>query len=210
MKVTKSTIYKLEIERTCTCKVAGDYEDVAFKKPRGTAIFTACATHKETPGVDVIEEMMREVLEKEAREAKAPEVILPRAAQAAAARAEEAQAATPAVPDPNANAPARTLRVAGSNGTAASSAGHRPASAPTPQPGRGTHRPEGKTGGSSPFRRADPNAGLSAGALSKVGGGKPSSSALSVDFDQQVPEDSRVTALIEDIGFEDDENEGDE
>lgn len=204
MNVTKSIIYKLEIERDCGCKVAGDYEDAAYKKPRGTSIFTPCEKHKDAAGIELIEEMLREFLDKEARDAKAPEVMHPRtAALRTDATPEDAETA---------NLPAsRTLRTAGSSGTAGREQ-HRPASAPPRAATGGIHRPSTskQAGKSSPFRISDPNANLSPQALARVAG-----VSASQDIDLQMmdlepaAEDRRVTNVLNELnvfGGDDDED----
>lgn len=224
MQVTKTTIYKLEIERPCGCKIAGDYEDDAYKKARGTALFTACEKHAED--ASLVEELLREVLEKEAKDSKSPDppapVIHPRTA-AMAARAEVAPAATTATPAGTApvataaTAPARTLRTSGSNGTAGREQQQNRNGYGSPKisgGGPGSHRPEPKPTGQSPFRRADPNAGLSPAAAAKIAktaAAPAAAGGLEIDIDgDQAPEDPRLTRVLEGMNLFDDEGGDDD
>lgn len=188
MNVTKTTIHKLEIERPCGCKVAGDYEDDAYKKPRGAAIFAACEKHSEA--AELIEELLREVLEREARQSVAPARLVPRALAAA-------EGAAPAAPqgDDASQPVARTLRTGGASSNPADRpTQHRPASAPPPRPQGGPQRPVAKAPGLG-FRRANTNAGLSAAALSKVAS-PTSHRSLEIDM-EAAPEDPRLTRAVE-------------
>jgi hypothetical protein len=67
MKVTKSAVYRITTATGCGCQVVREYEDADYKKPLGeTHTFTECAKHKGQPGVDVIEMILGELVEKEA------------------------------------------------------------------------------------------------------------------------------------------------
>jgi hypothetical protein len=210
MKVSRSAIHRLEVDVTCGCKANGEYDDEACKKQKGTTTFTACEKHKEAAGVDMLEMMLIEVVDKEARElviAPPEPRVHPRTL--ALQQAEEAGDADPAA----AAAPARTLRTSGSTGaTRAPAAPAAPArSAP------GSHRPSrpagGGGGGGGFARRSDPGSRLSPAAARLAGGSKVASSTrvaggnanpsgisfggdLDIDMDE-VPEDSRVTRLLE-------------
>jgi hypothetical protein len=207
MKVLKSTIHKLEVERPCGCKIAGDYEDVAYKQSRGVAIFTACEKH--TEGASLVEELLREVLEKEALEAKAPEVVAPSALSQAIATSQAflvEQAAAAAVTTNGTIAtvngapvaggpPVRTLKTAGSSGSAGREQNNRSGYA-SPAIGRGSqHRPETRqpslAGG---FRRTssqDASAGHAGVAKTAA-----APSGLSMDIGMEVPEDPRLTRIL--------------
>ena len=71
MKVTKSAVYRITAGAGCACVVVGEYEDADYKKPLGKSTFTPCKKHKGQPGVDVIEMILTELVEKEAEEHKA-------------------------------------------------------------------------------------------------------------------------------------------
>ncbi len=207
MKVRKSTLHKLEVERECGCLVAGDYEDSVYKRPRGEAVFKACAKHDGAMG-EVVEEMMREILVKEASEVKLPEIV-PVNHPRTVARQD-----TPSE-DVSAGPSVRSLRTAGAS--SAGAAGHRPANAPAPTAGRsGAHRPSpgGDPDKKSAYIRSDPNKGLSAAALSKLGAAKEEG-GLEISFgdaSEAVPEDKRVTKLVHELGFlnEKDDEDDDE
>lgn len=209
MKVSKSTIYKLEIERPCGCKIAGDYEDAAYKKVRGTASFTACAKHAED--ASLVEELLREVLEKEAAEAKAPEPLAPAVHPRTVAH--QQAAAAPGAQPPADGPPGRTVRTAGSNGSAGQERQNRNGyGTPTISRGgaaTGSNRPSPKPSGQSPFRRADPNAKLSPAAASAVAKTASAPAAVALDFElgAEAPEDPRLTRVIEGMNLFEDEGE---
>jgi len=210
MKVTKSAIHRLEVEITCGCKAAGEYEDDICKKARGVASFIPCALHATLPAdmTAMFGSVLIETLEKEAKEQKAPEV-----APAVHPRTQALQVESGS--EDTAGAPARTMRTTGSSERP-------PAASPGPRSVPGSHRPTGGGGsGRSMVRRADPALGLSANAASRLGGrakvasGGNSSgitfagsvSAMDNDMDP-VPEDHRVTALLENSGALDGEEGG--
>jgi hypothetical protein len=71
MKVTKSSIHRITVDMTgCGCFAMQEFEDADFKKPIGKATFTACKKHIKQPGVDIIEMLLTELLEKEALDHK--------------------------------------------------------------------------------------------------------------------------------------------
>jgi hypothetical protein len=212
MKVLKSTIHKLEVERPCGCKIAGDYEDAAYKVKRGTSVFASCEVHREAAAL--VEDLLKEVLEKEAAEAKAPEVILPRVQTAVDQGIASAQpqpvvtngtVAAGAQASTSAGSPVRTLRTQGSSGSAGREQQNRNGyGSPAIGRGTGTHRPAPKVSGASPFKRSDSGpATTSAGIQShqaKVASSLASmlpgsSSGIDIDFDVQ--EDPRITNAVE-------------
>ena len=71
MKISKSAIYRITANTGCACAVTREYEDADYKKPLGEAVFASCKKHKGQPGVDVIEMILGELVEKEAEEHKA-------------------------------------------------------------------------------------------------------------------------------------------
>lgn len=74
MKVTKTAIYRITAATGCGCTVQREYEDAEYKKPLGeNHTFNVCAKHKDQPGVDVIEMILGELVEKEAAEHKPAE-----------------------------------------------------------------------------------------------------------------------------------------
>jgi hypothetical protein len=200
MKVTKSAIHRLEVEVKCGCKAGGEYEDAACKKQKGVTVFTACEVHKTAPGVEMLEMMLIEVVDKEARELVIEPTVHPRTL--ALVQQDDTEVSD------ESGAPARTLRTAGSTGAVRAASPVAPArSAP------GSHRPAGGGGaGSSPFRRSDPSSRLSPAAQRAAGGSKVASARvaggaanpsgitfggdLEIDMDE-VPEDTRVTRLLQ-------------
>jgi hypothetical protein len=71
MKVTKSAVYRITASTGCACLVTREYEDADYKKPLGEAEFAVCKKHKGQPGVDVIEMILTELVDKEAEDHKA-------------------------------------------------------------------------------------------------------------------------------------------
>jgi len=89
MKVTKSAVHRITAGTGCECVVLREYEDADYKKPMGDAVFTPCKKHKGQPGVDIIEMILGELVEKEATEhVAAPAVNAPRPNAAATVNAD--------------------------------------------------------------------------------------------------------------------------
>jgi hypothetical protein len=73
MKVTKTSVHRLTIEKTCGCQATREYEDVRYTKPTGEGVFTACMKHNKGAVAEFAGEMLLEALDKEAESAgKAP------------------------------------------------------------------------------------------------------------------------------------------
>ena len=74
MKVTKTSVHRLTIEKTCGCQATREYEDVRYTKPLGEGVFAACEKHEKNKLVaEFAGEMLLEALDKEAEAAgKAP------------------------------------------------------------------------------------------------------------------------------------------
>ncbi len=197
MKVTKSAIYRLQVATSCGCAASGEYEDEACKKAKGPITFTPCDKHGQAPGLDMVEMLLTEMVGSEAEKITVAPAIHPRSAALIAGNDEANQQTAAAVP-------ARSLRTAGSTGEVRS-----PATPARPAPG--SHRPTGGgPKGNSPFRRADTSSRLSPHAAAALGGSKVASRGGNagielggeLDFDlDAVPEDHRVTSLVEQSGF---------
>jgi len=72
MKVTKTSVHRLTIEKGCGCKATREYDDVRYTKPINEAEFAACEKHDKSKVVaEVIGEMLIESLEQAAETAKA-------------------------------------------------------------------------------------------------------------------------------------------
>ncbi len=70
MKVTKTSVHRLTIEKGCGCKATREYEDVRYAKPIGEAAFTACERHRAKKDfAEFAGEMLIEALDKEAEAA---------------------------------------------------------------------------------------------------------------------------------------------
>jgi hypothetical protein len=69
MKVTKTSIHRLTIEKTCGCKATREYEDVRYTKPMGEAEFLACAKHNKGAVAEFAGEMLVEALLQQAETA---------------------------------------------------------------------------------------------------------------------------------------------
>src|SRR5271155_5705707 len=74
MKVTKTSVHRLTIEKTCGCQATREYEDVRYAKPLAEGLFTPCEKHEKNKLVsEFAGEMLLEALDKEAENAsKAP------------------------------------------------------------------------------------------------------------------------------------------
>lgn len=70
MKVTKSSVHRLAIEKACGCKATREYEDLRYTKPLGEASFAACEKHEKNKAfAEFAGEMLIESLDKEAETA---------------------------------------------------------------------------------------------------------------------------------------------
>lgn len=164
----------VEIESTCGCRIAGEFKNAIYKQAVGDPVFTSCEKHK--PLEDDFKVLMREVLDKEAKDAQAapplpppapegfsraplrvwrrwPEMLVQRRKKerpATEPATEPAAAAPAAASNATAGPPIRSLRTSGSNGTS----GNRPAA---PAPAARSHRPVPRpSGGGSGARRVPP------------------------------------------------------
>jgi hypothetical protein len=70
MKVTKTSIHRLTIEKDCGCKATREYEDQLYKKPIADAKFSGCEKHSRGAVAEFAGEMLIEALHKEAEQAK--------------------------------------------------------------------------------------------------------------------------------------------
>ena len=71
MKVSKTSIHRLTIEKSCSCQACREYSDLRCSKPLGEAIFTPCAKHAKGQIAEFAGEMLIEALDKEAETAVA-------------------------------------------------------------------------------------------------------------------------------------------
>jgi hypothetical protein len=79
MKVIKTAVYRITASTGCACQVTQEYEDADYKKPTGKAEFSVCKKHAGKPGVEVIEMILSELVEKEATDhVAAPAANAPR------------------------------------------------------------------------------------------------------------------------------------
>jgi hypothetical protein len=69
MKVTKTSVHRLTIEKTCGCQATREYEDVRYVKPIGEGVVTACLKHNKGAVAEFACEMLLEALDKEAETA---------------------------------------------------------------------------------------------------------------------------------------------
>jgi len=70
MKVTKTSVHRLTIEKTCGCQATREYEDVRYTKPIAEGVFAACEKHEKNKLVaEFAGEMLLEALDKEAESA---------------------------------------------------------------------------------------------------------------------------------------------
>lgn len=69
MKVTKTSIHRLTIEKTCGCQATREYEDARYTKPLGEGAFVPCPKHNKGAIAEFAGEMLIEALDKEAETA---------------------------------------------------------------------------------------------------------------------------------------------
>src|SRR5271163_4811354 len=69
MKVTRTSVHRLTIEKTCGCQATREYEDIRYTKPNGDGVFTACSKHSKGAIAEFAGEMLIEALDKEAETA---------------------------------------------------------------------------------------------------------------------------------------------
>jgi hypothetical protein len=70
MKVIKTSIHRLTIEKDCGCKATREYEDQLYKKPIAEGKFIGCEKHSRGAVAEFAGEMLIESLNKEAEAAK--------------------------------------------------------------------------------------------------------------------------------------------
>jgi hypothetical protein len=77
MKVTRTSVHRLTIEKGCGCKATREYEDLRYTKPVAEGVFTACEKHEKMKQLaEFAGEMLLEALDKEAEIAgKAPVAV---------------------------------------------------------------------------------------------------------------------------------------
>jgi hypothetical protein len=67
MKVTKTSVHRLTIQKDCGCSATREYEDIRYTKPLAEAAFTPCEKHEKNKIVaEFAGEMLVEALNKEA------------------------------------------------------------------------------------------------------------------------------------------------
>ena len=70
MKVTKTSVHRLTIEKTCGCTATREFADVRYAKPIAEGVFTPCEKHEKNKLVsEFAGEMLIEALDKEAESA---------------------------------------------------------------------------------------------------------------------------------------------
>jgi len=76
MKVTKTSVHRLTVEKTCGCQATREYEDIRYAKPLAEGVFTACEKHEKNKLVaEFAGEMLLEALDKEAENASKVPVV---------------------------------------------------------------------------------------------------------------------------------------
>jgi hypothetical protein len=76
MKVTKTSVHRLTIEKTCGCQATREYSDVRYTKPLAEGVFTPCDKHEKNKLVaEFAGEMLLEALDKEAESAGKSAVV---------------------------------------------------------------------------------------------------------------------------------------
>lgn len=70
MKITKTSVHRLTIEKTCGCQATREYADIRYTKPILEGVFAACEKHEKNKLVsEFAGEMLLEALDKEAETA---------------------------------------------------------------------------------------------------------------------------------------------
>src|SRR5271170_4785980 len=70
MKVTKTSVHRLTVEKTCGCTATREFADVRYAKPIAEGVFTPCEKHEKNKLVsEFAGEMLIEALDKEAESA---------------------------------------------------------------------------------------------------------------------------------------------
>lgn len=74
MKITKTSIHRLTVEKTCGCQATREYGDARYSAPIAEGVFTPCEKHEKNKLVaEFAGEVMLEALDKEAEASgKAP------------------------------------------------------------------------------------------------------------------------------------------
>jgi hypothetical protein len=69
MNVTKSAIYRISVDMNCGCVATKEFKDANYKEPiTEEAVFVACAKHKGKAGVDILQMVLSESVDKEAKD----------------------------------------------------------------------------------------------------------------------------------------------
>jgi len=175
MKVTKSTTHKIAVDASCGCVVAREFTDAHYTTPIGSDIPSPCPAHADNAAVA---EMLLEFLDKEVNDAKAVQPLRTIVGPGEGGVEEFKSLGPIAVP----NSAAMDLQKRFPVGQ------HRP--------------PQGKaaSSGSQGIRLVDPKKGMSPGAASHLAHSKlAASAAQAVDIGDEVPEDLRITNLLESV-----------
>jgi hypothetical protein len=71
MKIHKTSVYRLEIEKDCGCKARGEYEDIRYTKMIGEGAVTLCEKHgaKSKDAREILSETMLDMLSMQAEQA---------------------------------------------------------------------------------------------------------------------------------------------
>jgi len=73
MKVEKTNVQRLTVERECGCKATREYKDPQYKDPIAEAAYEPCKKHKAKPDLaDMMGMIMREDVDREAQNNAAP------------------------------------------------------------------------------------------------------------------------------------------
>jgi hypothetical protein len=63
MKLTRTSVHRLTIEKTCGCQATREFEDIRYTKPTGEGVFTACQKHNKGAVAEFAGEMLIEALD---------------------------------------------------------------------------------------------------------------------------------------------------
>ena len=69
MNVTKTAIYRISVDMNCGCVATKEFKDCNYKEPlTEEAAFVACTKHKGKAGVDILQMVLSESVDKEAKD----------------------------------------------------------------------------------------------------------------------------------------------
>jgi len=202
MKVEKTNVHRLTVERECGCKATREYSDPQYKTALAEATFVSCKKHAKTPDIaDMMSMIMREDVDREAQTNAAPTYAPMRVPQAEPTTLDnttgETVTSTPIVRRPG---PARVAIAPSGSGVPAPQQGPRrdPTQVRTVNRDRSGLSRRAAVAGRAPVASVTVSnpAGARRPQTVQVGEVELSTPGMDIDI-EGVAEDPRVTALAE-------------